>query len=201
MDGKGTSFTRAASGGTSVRALAPVVGFLTMMRKAIIVLVVIAAGFSVWLVRRDRAHHFIVRAYFHNAQGLKRDAGVRANGLEVVKVKDVGLRAGLGDQPVEVLMRLDSRYGAWIPNDSVAAIATEGLLGPPYVEIDVSKASGSPIANNGTLKSVELPDGRHILESFLNAINEKLAIDSDKLKELERKNIPTRQPRNSDRYD
>ena len=102
-----------------------------MKRKALLVLAIVVAGTSIWLVHRDRAHHFTVRAYFHNAQGLKPDARVRANGLEVGAVKDVSLDPRLREQPVEVLLRLDSRYAARIPNDSTATIATEGVLGPP----------------------------------------------------------------------
>jgi ABC-type transporter Mla subunit MlaD len=153
-----------------------------MMRKATIVLVIVVAGASIWLILRDRAHHFTARAYFHNAQGIKPDAKVRVNGLDVGKVKDVSLSPALGDQPVEVLMRLDSRYAARIPNDSTATIATEGLLGPPYVEIDVSKASGGPVSNNGVLKGLDT-GSMPALQVFLDALGEqskKLAEESEK---------------------
>jgi ABC-type transporter Mla subunit MlaD len=168
-----------------------------MMRKAIIVLViaVAVAGASIWLIVRDRAHHFTVRAYFHNAQGLKPDAKVRVNGLDVGKVKDVSLSPFLGDQPVEVLMRLDSRYAARIPNDSTATIATEGLLGPPYVEIDVSKASaGGPVSNNGVLRGLDT-GSMPVLQFFLDALGEqskKLAEESEKRRTIDSQNSRTK---------
>jgi phospholipid/cholesterol/gamma-HCH transport system substrate-binding protein len=154
-----------------------------MARKAILVLAIVVSGTSVWLVHRSRAHRLIVRTYFHNAQGLKPGARVRANGLEVGLVKDVTLDPGPREQPVEVFLRLDSRYASKIPNDSTATIATEGILGPPCIEIDVSKATGSPISNSGVLKGV---DSVPVPQVFLNAIenqSERLAAESEKLRQ------------------
>jgi phospholipid/cholesterol/gamma-HCH transport system substrate-binding protein len=154
-----------------------------MTRKAILVLAIAAAGTSVWLVQRSRVHELTIRTYFHNAQGLKPDTRVRANGLEVGSVKEVSLDPRLREQPVEVLLRLDSRYAAKIPDDSTATVATEGLLGPPYVEIDVSKATGRPINNNGVLKGV---DSVPVPQVFVNALekqSERLAAESEKLRQ------------------
>jgi ABC-type transporter Mla subunit MlaD len=153
-----------------------------MMRKTIIVLVIVVAGTSVWLILRDRVHHLIVRAYFHNAEGLKRGARVRANGLEIGRVKDVGLSPRLGEQPVEVLLSLDSRYAARIPSDSTVTIATEGLLGPPYVEIDVSKATGNPVDNDSILKSVETVGAPQVFLNVLSEQSKKLSDESEKLR-------------------
>jgi ABC-type transporter Mla subunit MlaD len=155
-----------------------------MMRNLLLVLAIVVAGTSVWLVRRRHVDQVTIRTHFHNAQGLKPDAKVRANGLEVGEVKDVSLDPRLGEQPVEVLLRLDPRYAARIPNDSTAAIETDGVLGPPYVEIDVSKATGAPIANNGILRSVDADTSSvQVFQGFLNAIAEqskKLADEVEK---------------------
>jgi phospholipid/cholesterol/gamma-HCH transport system substrate-binding protein len=164
-----------------------------MTRKALLVMAFVAAGTLIWLVQRSHAHQVIIRTYFHNAQGLKPDAKVRANGLEVGAVKNVSLDSRLGEQPVEVLLKLDSRYAARIPNDSTATIATEGLLGPPYVEIDVSKATGGSISNNGVLKGLDTGN-MPVLQVFLNALGEqskKLAEQSEKL----RQTIDSQKPR------
>jgi len=154
-----------------------------MVRKAIIVLVIVVAGTSIWLILRDRAHHLTVRAYFHNAEGLKRGARVRANGLEIGRVKEVSLSPHLGEQPVEVVLRLDSRYATRIPSDSTATIETEGVLGPPYVEIDVSKATGSPVGNGSILKSVETASAAQVLLNVLSEQSKKLADESEKLRQ------------------
>ena len=77
-----------------------------------LVLAIVVAGTSAWLLHRSRVHQLTIRTYFHNAQGLKADARVRANGLEVGSVKEVSLDPRLREQPVEVLLRLDSRNAA-----------------------------------------------------------------------------------------
>src|SRR5579863_3791698 len=107
-----------------------------MTRKALLALAFVVAAACLGLAYRSYAHGLTVRVYFHNAQGLHRHEKVRANGLDVGTVESVSLSPQLGDQPVEVLLRLDSDHAARIPNDSTAMIETEGLLGPPYVEID-----------------------------------------------------------------
>jgi len=162
-----------------------------MTQKVLLVLTIVVAGTSLWLVRRSHVHRVSIRTHFHNAQGLKPDCKVRANGLEVGEVKDVSLDPRLGEQPIEVLLRLDTRYAARIPDDSTATIETEGVLGPPYVDIDVSKATGGSISNNGVLKGLDSPP---LPQVFLNALGEqtkKLADESEKL----RQTIDSQNPR------
>lgn len=156
-----------------------------MMRKALLVLAVVMAGTSVWLVHESHAHRVTIHTHFHNAQGLKPKAKVRANGLEVGEVTGVSLDPSMRDQPVEVILRLDSHVASKIPSDSIAAIETEGVLGPPYVEIDISKATGSPINNGAVLKGVDA-DSAPLLQVFVNALGEqskKLEEESEKLRQ------------------
>jgi len=55
------------------------------------------------------------------------------------------------------MMKLRVDHGLQIPNDSIASPATDGALGPTFVEIDASKAAGPPFRNNEILQSLE-PD-------------------------------------------
>jgi hypothetical protein len=52
-------------------------------------------------------------------------------------------------------MRLWTDYDLRVPNDSVATVEDSGVLGTPRLEIDISHASGPPLANWGTLPSRE----------------------------------------------
>jgi hypothetical protein len=47
--------------------------------------------------------------------------------------------------------------GCRFPTISIASPATDGALGPTFVEIDASKAAGPPFRNNEILQSLE-PD-------------------------------------------
>lgn len=150
-----------------------------MTRKAIPLLVIILAAIGLWFIYQSHAHRLTVRTYFHNAQGLQRHAKVRANGLDVGVVEDVTLTPRLGEQPVEVLLSFEPRYTANIRSDATATIETEGLLGPPYIEIDLSSATGGPIGNTGVLKGLDKSVNTNgvaatALQNFLNVLSEKL---------------------------
>jgi len=51
-------------------------------------------------------------------------------------------------------MSLGTSYTLYIPRDSIAFLSTEGVLGPAFVDIDISKASGPPLQNGGVVKTV-----------------------------------------------
>ncbi len=50
-------------------------------------------------------------------------------------------------------MVLNSQSEVKIPADSIVSLETDGVLGPTYVEIDATGASGPPLATNGVLKT------------------------------------------------
>jgi phospholipid/cholesterol/gamma-HCH transport system substrate-binding protein len=154
-----------------------------MQRKLISLLSIAVLAVCAWLAYRGHANRLTIRTYFHDVRGLQLGARVRANGVDVGKVKAISLDARSGDLPVEVVLALDGRYVASIPSDATASLATEGLLGPPMVEIDVSKCSGSPIGNNGVLKSVETSGDTNLVKSFVNVLKDT----SKELEEATRK--------------
>ena len=98
-------------------------------------------------------HKLTVKAYFTNASGLRDGATVRAAGVDVGSVKSVRVRPELQEEPVEVVMVLNPRYEVKIPVDSIVSLETDGVLGPTYVEIDATGASGPPITTNAVLKT------------------------------------------------
>jgi ABC-type transporter Mla subunit MlaD len=128
------------------------------MRKVILVFVIVVGLASIWFVSTEsRAHHLTVRTYFRTTENLKPDATVRFHGVDPGAVKAVNLRPELGKRPIEIVMELRNDHGLQIPNDSIASPATDGVLGPTFVEIDGSQAAGPPLRNNEILQSLE-PD-------------------------------------------
>jgi phospholipid/cholesterol/gamma-HCH transport system substrate-binding protein len=117
-------------------------------------------------------HQFIVKAYFSNAMGLRAGAPVRLAGVEIGSVKSVQARPELKQSPVEVLMRIDATRDLKIPNDSIASLETEGVLGETFVDINSTAAFGPTIANGGTLKTnptVQMST-REIVQKITDAI-------------------------------
>ncbi|MEM8695375.1 MAG: outer membrane lipid asymmetry maintenance protein MlaD [Pseudomonadota bacterium] len=70
-----------------------------------------------------------VTAYFPNVSGISVGTDVRVAGLSIGEVTDVSLNPD--DFQAEVRMAIDP--GANLPNDSSAAITSEGLLGGSFI--------------------------------------------------------------------
>ncbi len=123
--------------------------------------------------RSPPAHRLIVRTFLHSAQGVQPGAHVRVDGVDVGSVSDVGVSKQPAEGPIELRMVLRAPYVLSIPSDATASLQTDGVLGPTFVEIDTREASGAPIAENGTLKSVEFnvskESAAHALEVVGNA--------------------------------
>jgi ABC-type transporter Mla subunit MlaD len=103
------------------------------------------------------------------------------NGIEVGSVRDVRISGERKDKPVEVLVALNARYAPHIPNDALASLETEGVLGPTFVELDSSKANGAPVQDNCLLQSVD-PDN-NATAHFLEVVGNALLKEADKLRE------------------
>src|SRR5215470_10800905 len=85
-----------------------------------------------------------VTSYFDNASGLRPGAPVRLNGVDIGNVAKIMIVTSKDKQltPVEVIMRITTRYQEALRRDSVTSLETAGVLGETYVDIDSSQAIG-----------------------------------------------------------
>jgi ABC-type transporter Mla subunit MlaD len=113
----------------------------------------VAVGVLLPFILRPMGHKVRVTTYFADAAGLREGAPVRIAGVDVGSVRSVRVRPELRETPAEVVMVLITPYEMKIPNDATVSVATAGVLGNAYAEIDVAKASGAPIGANAVLKS------------------------------------------------
>jgi virulence factor Mce-like protein len=133
------------------------------MRKnvllAVIVITVAGGAFFCWRAE-IRNHRFTLKAYFQDVQGLQAGAQVRLAGVGVGKVTSVRALPERNKEPAEVVMRISTPYELNIPNDSTVSIETAGVLGEPFVEIDIAGAHGPPLSSGMILKSQsQTPNG------------------------------------------
>lgn len=101
----------------------------------------------------------VLRSYFDNAGGLRQGAPVRLQGVDignVVKIRVVGDPARKLT-PVEVTMKVNTRFRSNLRKDSVTTLATAGVLGETYVDIDSSQARGLEAVNGDVLPTRETP--------------------------------------------
>ena len=124
------------------------------MRKIVLVVMVAIGLATIFLVvGKKQVHRKELTAYFSDVKGLRVGAPIRLAGVHVGSVLSLRARPDLRDNPAEVRMGLRTEYELSIPKDSVVSVATAGLLGETYLNIDVHEAGGPPIEDHGVLKS------------------------------------------------
>ena len=93
--------------------------------------------------------------YFDDVQGLVSGAPVRLAGRDIGAVQTVSFAPLAGDlPPVRVILQVDEAVRDRVRSDSVARIATIGLLGDKYVEISMGTPIGRVLQDNEELASV-----------------------------------------------
>ena len=99
-------------------------------------------------------------SYFNNAGGLREGAPVRLSGVDIGNVIHMRIVSSPEKRltPVEVTMKVSTKYGFNLRRDSICLLRTAGVLGETYVDLDSSQATG-PIAQSGdTLATREQAD-------------------------------------------
>lgn len=106
-----------------------------------------------------------LKAYFDNAGGLRVGAPVRLQGVDIGNVKSVRVVPGKEPFPVEVTMKVSTRYLASVRKDSIAELSTAGVLGETFVDIDSTQAKGSPVQDGDVLAMREQPELQDVVRS------------------------------------
>lgn len=126
------------------------------MKRRTVSVLIIAIGLgalAVLFLPPALQKRLILRACFHDAGGLRANAPVRVAGVDVGLVSSIHARPNQKDCPAEAEFVLSTRDELLIPNDALARIETAGVLGAPYVQIDVTRAVGPAIADHGAIKT------------------------------------------------
>jgi len=93
--------------------------------------------------------------YYDNVGGLIPGAAVGVAGTRVGRVESVGFAARPDGTPaVRVVLQIDREVQERIREDSVAGIATVGLLGDQMVEISMGTDEGRPLADGEEIRTL-----------------------------------------------
>ena len=111
--------------------------------------------------------HIIVRSYFDNAEGLRVGAPVRLNGVDIGNVTKISIITSRDKQltPVEVTMKISTKYHDALRRDSMTSLETAGVLGETYVDIDSSQAIAAPLQDQDTLPTQVHPDFSQVVRA------------------------------------
>lgn len=96
-------------------------------------------------------------AYFDNAEGLLVGAPVNLHGVAIGNVKGIKVVPGRKLDPVQVAMKVNTKYQFLLRRDSTATIKTQGVLGQSFVDLESKSAVGEQVRNEDTLPSLNAP--------------------------------------------
>ena len=107
----------------------------------------------------------LVKCYFDNAEGLRTGAPVRLAGVDVGNVTHIAIVQGKPLTPVEITMKLSTKYDYGMRRDSQISLETAGVLGETYLDIDSSQAVGGPVQDGDTLPTQVHPDFNQVVRA------------------------------------
>jgi phospholipid/cholesterol/gamma-HCH transport system substrate-binding protein len=113
-----------------------------------------------------------LRSYFENSAGLKVGAPVNLEGVTIGTVTTVKIVPARKLTPVEVTMKIGSKFREAVHTDSTSSLETIGVLGDTVVDINSKAATGPPVQNNGELKTNETPNLSDVIKSSQGTIEQ-----------------------------
>ena len=122
------------------------------------------------------SHKIIIKAYFENAAGLVKGAPVSLSGVNIGNVDRIGIVPGKPLTPVEVDMKVGTHYIRDLHKDSKATLATQGVLGATFVDIDSSHATGPQAQDGDVLPTTETPALQDVMKATQGTIQKLNAL-------------------------
>jgi phospholipid/cholesterol/gamma-HCH transport system substrate-binding protein len=118
----------------------------------------------------------LIRAYVDNAGGLRAGAPVRLEGVDIGNVTHIRVVADPARRvnPVEIAMKVTTRYADSMNTGCQAALATAGVLGEVYVDLDCRQAKGGELTNGAELVTQQVPQLQDVVrasQSTLENVN------------------------------
>jgi phospholipid/cholesterol/gamma-HCH transport system substrate-binding protein len=128
----------------------------------LILLLFLMSGTGGYFTRR-----ITLKSYFDNASGLRVGAPVRLSGVDIGNVVALRVVPEKDKQitPVEIVMKVSTKYGFDLRRDSVASLDTAGVLGETYLDIESSQAVGPVVRDGDTLPTQVHPDFNEVVRS------------------------------------
>jgi phospholipid/cholesterol/gamma-HCH transport system substrate-binding protein len=137
------------------------VGLTVLFASAtLMVLIFLMSGTAGWFT-----HKIILKAYFDNAGGLRVGAPVRLSGVDIGNITKIRIVGNKPATPVEVTMKVSTAYSFLLKKDSVALLATAGILGETFVDIDSAAAKGPAVEDGDTLAIRAQPELQDVVRA------------------------------------
>lgn len=114
----------------------------------------------------------LIRAFVDNAGGLRVGAPVRLEGVDIGNVTRIRVvhDAKRRVAPVEVTMKVTSRYEDSMKKDCQASLNTAGVLGEVFVDLDCRQASGQPLETGDVVPTKDVPQLQDVVRATQGTI-------------------------------
>ncbi len=126
----------------------------------LMVLIFLMSGTGGWFTSKITIHSF-----FDNAAGLREGAPVRLAGVDIGNVTGIRIVKGRPMAPVEVTMKVNTKYSFNLRKDSVTLMSTAGILGETFVDVDSSVAKGPEATDGDVLAARDQPDIQDVVRA------------------------------------
>jgi phospholipid/cholesterol/gamma-HCH transport system substrate-binding protein len=115
-----------------------------------------------------------ITTYFENSAGLKTGAAVNLEGVTIGAVKTITVVTTPDRKltPVQVMMKIDSKYQPSLHKDSTADLSTVGVLGDTVVDINSQYATGPQLQDGDELKTQETPSITDVVKASQGTIEQ-----------------------------
>jgi len=124
-------------------------------------------------------HKILLNSYFDNASGLQMGAVVRLEGVDIGSVAGIRVVSDPVRQltPVEIIMKVSTKYHENLRKDSVTTLATAGVLGATYIDIDSSRARGPEAQEGDVLPTRETPQIEDVVRASQSTLQNLDALE------------------------
>ena len=111
-----------------------------------------------------------LKAYFEDASGLRVGAPVRLEGVDLGNVTAIRVVPSRRQTPVEVVMKVTTKFRGGVRKDSLATLTTAGVLGETFVDITSKEAKGPDAENGDVLKTQEVPEFQDVIRASQSSL-------------------------------
>ena len=121
----------------------------------------------------------LLKSYFDNAGGLRVGAPVRLQGVDVGNVTRIQVVSDPARRltPVEVTMKVSTRFHESLRKDSVTTLSTAGVLGETYIDINSAQARGPEVQPGDILATRESPQIEDVVRASQSTLQNLDALE------------------------
>lgn len=157
------------------------VGAFVAMALALAGVVIFLIGKETRLFERQVTYH----AYFENVEGLSDESPVWLGGKEVGRVDGVHFPSKPGEKRLEVRLKLSAQHAERVRTDSVARLASLGVLGDKAVDISVGSPDAPRLEPGGEIPSTAGGDLSSLMRGAAQVMEDSVAVSRTVRKAVE----------------